>query len=249
MHPDYFKAMLVEHYGLDKKVDTSTWNYGLNLANMAAAEGELFDQILESSYTTKLDIFTLWEFVDSVQRNFVPQTLSARLVNDPSNSLVHLRDYYERADDRAPIDIAQLRTLAQAAKLCPHNLLAPSRGPEAEVYFWEYFYEVIRTELFPQAPKRSDSFFLFHDQEAAVEYNLRHEKGEICCRVIVDKVRTMFEGDMTILDETGMDLNFDQAAARIARYWRGELSDRPLIEILFQGTARCGAVVGDFRRS
>ncbi|MBY3217782.1 hypothetical protein HFO21_26080 [Rhizobium laguerreae] len=93
--------------------------------------------------------------------------------------------------------------------------------------------EVLMRERKPAAkPDRSDCLMLFSEEEVARLYHSKMTGGRLY-KVQVDPTKILHEGDMTLLNrleaaiaagETPMD--------GIDRYWRGEVTETPVIEVL-----------------
>jgi len=129
------------------------------------------------------------------------------------------------------IEIGLLYALAVAVEECDVEIGRQETGPR----MWECLYEAIRAHSFPTAPKRLESFFACKDAESVARYRERHGLGEIVCKIDASGCQTVFEADMTILDNIKPSHNFQHARFEVERYWRQEQSSEPIIEVLLQG--------------
>lgn len=243
MDGKFVKKIRKEYYANGKEIDTDVYNYGLILSEMLPAERMLFEGILNIAETTSAALDTLWRFVAAFQERPLPAALAARLLS-MDLSPVDLSDYILDLDGITIIDVKSLKALRILAFRSRQLLVGGGRDHVAKVYFWECFYERIRSEGFPNAPSRSACFFVFADPAAIVAYARKHHTGSsqdyLFCNVEATASRTSFSADMTILDDVTLKETFASAAEQIRRYWRRERSEEPLMEVLFQGKACLG---------
>ena len=108
-------------------------------------------------------------------------------------------------------------------------------------YLFEIIFEEERKLNFPDLPSRIESYFIFKDIETCKNY-IRRYGGHIV-KIIPQEFRNYFDGDMSILDTIAHDSWLTLQSKSIPeylkianRYWRGEKTNRPFNEILFQGT-------------
>jgi hypothetical protein len=106
-------------------------------------------------------------------------------------------------------------------------------------FLWEYYLEKVRSEEFKHLPKRMVSTFFFDNIESCNYYKNNHLNGigQIKNIELVETKKT-FEGDMNIIDAIENSISRDELLETIRKYWRGEKSDNPITEIVFQGEFR-----------
>ena len=102
-------------------------------------------------------------------------------------------------------------------------------------YLWEYIYEKVRDEKHRDKPKRSESLFLFENLNDCEYYITTHKGGGEIDIVEVLENRFLFKADMNLLDLIPNYFTNNQAEEVANRYWSGMISDKPIMEILFQG--------------
>lgn len=93
--------------------------------------------------------------------------------------------------------------------------------------------ETLMRERKPEAkPDRSDCLMLFRDEEAARCYHSKMEGGCLY-RVQADPASILHEGDMALVNQLAEAVEAGEVPTDgIDRYWRGELTDTPIIEVL-----------------
>lgn len=105
-------------------------------------------------------------------------------------------------------------------------------------YLWEYLYEEARLSFNIALPSRKESLFLF-ENIADCQYFIDTHKGfGTICEVELINTVNLFRGDMNLLDEIPNYLTFHETINWANRYWKKESSQKPVYEILFQGTCR-----------
>lgn len=108
---------------------------------------------------------------------------------------------------------------------------------ESGTVLWEYYLEKVRIEEFNHLPARLESVFFFDSIESCHYYNTLHLNRMGSTREVeILEIRSMFEGDMRIIDELDNNISRDALIEQVRKYWRGEKTENPVIEIVFQGT-------------
>lgn len=105
-----------------------------------------------------------------------------------------------------------------------------------EHYLWEFIWEIVRKYEFPSMPSRMESVFLFKDAETASDFlrdwrDLRYR----AVSVDIDEGTTQ-EFDMNWFTDVPYDIPVSEAKDYARKYWRQELTEHPVIEILHSGT-------------
>lgn len=244
MSEKYVKKIRRDRYANGKEIDTDVYNYGCVISKILPAERTLFNGILNTAAATGAALGTLWNFAAALQERPQPAALIERLLKKDRPSQIDLSDYLPGLHGLTVFDVDTLTALRTLTYLSRQPLKGGYRDHEAQAFFWECFYERVRSEDYPTAPSRAASFFLFSSLESAVAYERKHRTGAshdyLFCDVVATTPRTAFVADMTILDEVGFEQTYAAAAEEIRRYWRQERSETPLMEVLFQGTANLG---------
>jgi hypothetical protein len=101
--------------------------------------------------------------------------------------------------------------------------------------FWETLYERVRAAEFNHHPSRLDSFFVAATLADAALFRHRDKVGDVLCRVDISACNVQVHLDHAQLAELDGGWNFTRAWEQVARYWAGELSADPLMEVLCQG--------------
>lgn len=80
-----------------------------------------------------------------------------------------------------------------------------------------------------------NSFFLFENYEDCEYYIKNHKGGGEICEVELIQTRKLFKADMNLLDEIPNFYTYKEVNNVVNKYWKQELSRKPVFEILFQG--------------
>ena len=81
------------------------------------------------------------------------------------------------------------------------------------------------------------SIFLFDSYASCNYYRQNHTggKGNVV-EIELIETRNVFEADMKIIDDIENSISRDELLETVRKYWRGEKSANPIMEIIFQGT-------------
>lgn len=106
---------------------------------------------------------------------------------------------------------------------------------------WEYIFELSRQYVDKKLPSRLDSYFLFDSLDSSKYFSQQHRQGlgEIYLVNIVHQICAM-SFDMNWLDSIPLSATFGDALKTAIRYWKQEKTDRPIMEVLFQGEYKLG---------
>ena len=103
-------------------------------------------------------------------------------------------------------------------------------------FLWEYFYEKVRQKEFNDLPSRLTSTFFFDKIESCKYYITNHCNGIGQTKnVEILETEKLFKGDMNIMDTIENSISRDELINVIRKYWKGEKSDNPIMETVFQG--------------
>ena len=227
----YYKTMRQEHYQLDKIINTANYNYGIVAGGATEPTNNLYETILQISDISEVGFYPLILFASQVQKETLPKELGELLSLKDLTLKVNLQKFIKASTNNLTVDGDLLSQLTLAAQNCEIWI----ESPEASVGLWEYLYELVRSGLFPSAPKRLESCFACNDIQSVINYRKKHGLGEIMCAVDGTKCKVAFEADMRILDDISSDFNMKRALSEVERYWNQEQSENPLLEVLLQG--------------
>lgn len=208
-----YKIMRTRHYKEGSTVHTSQVNYGNRISRIKANQ-ELADAAIEicslSEVSFEQMITLLFNLQNGVSRLQLPPSITA----------------------------------AQAVKLAPLVQSAPAIQNDFGATFWEALYERVRREERSTCPSRLKSYFASRDVDSLRRYRDEHwanKMGDkIICEVDVSECLVAFEADMVILDKVSHGMNFQSAKPHVLRYWDQEMSPKPNLETLLQGTVALG---------
>lgn len=101
---------------------------------------------------------------------------------------------------------------------------------------WEVLFEMARPESIPQ--RRTECAFFFEKKDDALRFKANYPGMDMAVLCEVDIINEVFsmKADMNWLDS--IDENTVTAAEAIAvfkKYWSGEMTTTPVVEVLFQG--------------
>lgn len=101
---------------------------------------------------------------------------------------------------------------------------------------WEYYLEKVRAEEFNHLPARLQSVFFFENVSDCDNYKNHHLSG-IGAIFGIETLETtnLFKGDMAIIDELDNSISRDELLEQIRKYWRGDKTENPIMEVVFQG--------------
>ncbi len=102
-------------------------------------------------------------------------------------------------------------------------------------YIWEFLYEKIRINKYPNKPSRLSSFFLFDNIDDCYYYIDTHKNGTAICKVEIIEIRSLHKGDMNLLDMIPNHCTYNEAEKLVDLYWLGEKSEKPVFEYVLQG--------------
>jgi len=107
---------------------------------------------------------------------------------------------------------------------------------EEYVYLWEFIFEAQRLIEHQDKPSRADSFFLFDSNESCESYKALQKGVGVTCKVELDETSVCFKADMSLIRSIQNNYTYKQVVQAAGKYWKGETSDQPVFEYLFQGT-------------
>lgn len=102
---------------------------------------------------------------------------------------------------------------------------------------WEFVYEIVRRDYFPNLPKRTESYFVFDNLSDAREWQRRRSDYTVC-QVHVEFLHDSFTGDMYYLDSVEINASYNEILESVSNYWSGNISHAPNIETMLQGKLR-----------
>lgn len=102
-------------------------------------------------------------------------------------------------------------------------------------YLWEFIFETHRFNEHKDKPSRTASFFLFDSVESCNSYKaLQNGVGTVCTVELVE-TSVCYKADMNLIRSIPKNSTYKQVAQAASKYWKGETSDSPIFEYLFQG--------------
>lgn len=102
----------------------------------------------------------------------------------------------------------------------------PLKGKEAE--------RILARRKPESKPERSVCLMVFEDENCARRHWAKMSGGKLY-EVQIVKADILHRGDMRLVDEIGESLTYEAVAEKIAdRYWAGEITDKPIVELLLR---------------
>ena len=100
---------------------------------------------------------------------------------------------------------------------------------------WEFIWEMVRSDKFPNMPSRMDSLFLFDSFDNAADFKRENRDNDY---QIVEM--SLLEGslqsfDMNWLTDAPLDKPIEEVITYSRNYWSQKFTPYPITEILFQG--------------
>ena len=102
-------------------------------------------------------------------------------------------------------------------------------------YLWEFIWEMVRNNEFPQMPSRMESLFLFDNLDNAKDFKtrFRDENYQIANVNLIEGTTQSF--DMNWFSDVPADITILEAQNYARNYWSQKRTPNPIIEVLFQG--------------
>lgn len=102
-------------------------------------------------------------------------------------------------------------------------------------YLWEFIWETVRNNEFPEMPSRTESLFLFDNLENAKDFKNRYRDTnyQIANVNLIDG--TMESFDMNWFSNVPSNIPLTEVQEYARNYWSQKQTDKPVVEVLFQG--------------
>lgn len=105
-----------------------------------------------------------------------------------------------------------------------------------EHYLWEFIWEMVRNNEYPNMPSRMESLFLF-DKEANASDFLNQYRDPTYRVVNVNLMEGKTESfDMNWFSNVPSDVPITEVEKYARNYWEQKYTENPVVEVLFQGT-------------
>lgn len=110
-------------------------------------------------------------------------------------------------------------------------------GPDDATFIWEYLWEIIRINYYPERLSRYNSVFLFGSYVQAESFKdmVYPYSDKVICSVDLLEFKRMEKYDANWLDTVPTDCTYDIFLDSSRKYWAQELTEYPNIEYLFSG--------------
>lgn len=102
-------------------------------------------------------------------------------------------------------------------------------------YLWEFIWEMVRNYEFQLMPSRMDSVFLFKREDIALQFKEEYRDFRYKLTTINLSPGQTEEFDMNWFTEVPSDITLAEAQEYARKYWRQELTEHPIIEVLHKG--------------
>lgn len=101
---------------------------------------------------------------------------------------------------------------------------------------FEYFYEFVRKNCFPDKTGRLNSVFFYDNLEVVADLIKEYgpQLGKICEAEFVE-TRSLDRYDLGCLSDIRPTSIFKECQDAVMNYWNGEITDHPTVEYLFSG--------------
>jgi len=223
----YYKV--VNEIKSDVLIDTENTNYSSTLSGMLN-HNAFFQIMLHFSEKKKLplDFFILLNnnlaFMGNEYIKQIPLSKNGIFEISVLTGKVHHKE--KHIDERELIEIIEF-TDKNGIKVFDQGF-----------YLWEYIFEKIRRREFQEKQSRIEAFYLFENEADCNYYINTHKRGGVICEVEIEEQKKIFRGDMNLMDETTFEWTIEEAYNQARKYWKGELSKNPKMEILFNGKCK-----------
>ena len=104
-----------------------------------------------------------------------------------------------------------------------------------EHYLWEFIWEMVRNLEFPDMPSRVESLFLFDSIENAMDFKnkFRDLNYQLVNINLLGGTKQSF--DMNWFSNVPSNIPLAEVKEYARNYWRQVHTEKPVIEILYQG--------------
>lgn len=105
-----------------------------------------------------------------------------------------------------------------------------------EHYLWEFIWEMVRSNEYPNMPSRMESLFLFDKEENASDFFNQYRDPTYCIaniKLLEGKTESF---DMNWFSNVPSDVPITEVEKYARNYWEQKYTDNPVVEVLFQGT-------------
>ena len=115
-------------------------------------------------------------------------------------------------------------------------------SPFDVLHIWEYLWELVRQAKYQNCISRYNCLFAFENKRDAEKYLKERIKEnpsyaiDKICRVDIKFAEKQEIYDMRWLDEIEIFAKYNEYIKVADNYWSGKMTNRPLKEVLFQGT-------------
>jgi len=232
----YYKVIQSTFIVKNTVLATDNDNYGKFLEKMNKRQIKLFDLIIETDKKINMGVdlyHSIWrnlatwggQYIDRIESLNEPIALSSLLMNNKHDNFILKQQIYDIIFDIQ--DICQRQSSSQWSVPDPIN-----NGTN----FWEYLYEKRRKKNFNNICSRLNSYFVFTNENDCKRYrdNIRGGNGEIVGIEIVES-NNIFESDMQLMDKLENHFTINTINTFIDNYWNRIYTQKPIIEIMFQG--------------
>jgi len=234
----YYKVINRQFIEYDKVISTENEYYGKYLQETTEDQIKMFDLIsdLDKELSFGVDLYhSIWNnlalfggmYIDLIEeREENPISLSDLLQNNKHTEKIYKDQIFDI--------ISEIKN-----RLVGVNFNGQWSVPEPlfnGTRFWEYLFEKIRRKEFADKISRLNAYFLFKNIDDCKYYiDLRHIDGEIV-KVELVETKNIFESDMKLMDNLENHYSINKINENIYKYWNRNFTDKPLIEVLFNGT-------------
>ncbi len=145
--------------------------------------------------------------------------------------------YVNSKESKPLVETEKIRNLAIRYLQCGIKM-----KPDEGCYIWEYLWELVRQAKYSNCISRYNCLFAFGNKGDAEKYlkeriseNPSYAIDKIC-RVDIKYAEKQEVYDMRWLDEIEIFAKYNDYIKVVDNYWSGIMTNRPLKEVLFQGT-------------
>lgn len=221
---NYYKV--VDYIDSSVIIDTEVCNYSITLSRQRDYEN-LIAFITKSSDTLDLPLdmyFTLNNNIVILGNLYIQQFPKS------NNGIFEVYDF-TKIEKHKYFFINEIKLIEIIEYLISIDISVFNEG----FYLWEYIYEKVKLLKHSIKPTRIKSFFLFENIADCNYYINKHKRGGTICQVELIETKSLFSADMNLLDIIPNHFTYKETAKQADSYWNGDVSDKPIMEIIFQG--------------
>jgi hypothetical protein len=210
-----YKLIPWEFYRNGSSFNTSEINYTKSIGAYDENLSQFLDAVLLVSKSSRMSFKNLIIITNNIKINFAIKNHFREVLLSKIDPIPYPKILLSGSTNDS-ITRRDLKYLFEI--ITDHNITFST--PLDIAKFWEYLYEKVRQEKFPDCPSRLASYFSFKHPESIEYYQENHRMNGMKCILDITECHTIFECDMLILDQIDITYSYQKAEEIIRKYWQ-----------------------------